>query len=93
MSHWCRAKAFQIYLEHDFKTAAAPATEAAALPLVGPDLLIPVEEFLREEAGASIEVFAPRKFTFTSAQPLTVQPILTPDNYVEFVRKRQRDRD
>ena len=84
------AKAFQIYLEHDFKTAAAPVDEAAALPVMGPDLLIPVEEFLREEAGASVEVFAPRKFTFTAAQPLTVQPILTPDNYVEIVRKLLR---
>ena len=86
------AKVFQLYLEHDFKTAAAPLDEAAALPVMGPDLLIPVEEFLAEEAGGSIEVFAPRKFTFTSAQPLTVQPILTPDNYIDVVRKLLRKR-
>jgi len=84
------AKVFQVYLEHDFKTASGPMDEAGEVPVTGPDLLIPVDEFLREEAGASIEVFAPRKFTFTTAQPLTVQPILTPDNYVEIVRKLLR---
>lgn len=84
------AKAFQVYLEHDFKTASAPIDEAGAVAVTGPDLLIPVDEFLREEAGGSIEVFAPRKFTFTTAQPLTVQPILTPDNYLEIVLKLLR---
>ena len=84
------AKAFQVYLEHDFKTASAPIDEAGAVPVTRPDLLIPVDEFLREEAGGSIEVFAPRKFTFTTAQPLTVQPILTPDNYLEVVLKLLR---
>ncbi len=90
------AKAFQVYLEHDFKTASAPIGEAAATPVTGPDLLIPVDEFFREEAGAAIEVFAPRKFTFTTTRPLTVQPILTPDNYLEVVlkllRKKPRQR-
>lgn len=86
------ARVFQLYLEHDFKTASAPETEAAVPPVEGPDLLIPVDEFLSEEAAASIEVFAPRKFTFTSNSPLTVQPILTPDNYLEVVLKLLRKR-
>ena len=91
------AKAFQVFLDHDFKTARAPVPEAAALPAVGPDLLIPVDEFLREEATRrTIEVFGPRKFVFTQDQPLTVQPLLTPDNYAEVVvgllRKRPRER-
>ena len=86
------AKAFQVYLEHDFRTASAAGEEAGAVPVTGPDLLIPVEEFLREEAAASIEVFAPRKFSFTNARPLTVQPILTPDNYLEVVLKLLRKR-
>jgi PLD-like domain len=91
------AKAFQVFLDHDFKTARAPVPEAAALPAAGPDLLIPVDEFLREEATRrTIEVFGPRKFVFTQDQPLTVQPLLTPDNYAEVVvallRKRPRER-
>jgi hypothetical protein len=91
------AKAFQVFLEHDFKTAKAPLDEAAAMPMERPDLLIPVEEFLREEEAArSIEVFPPRKFVFTPDRPLTVQPILTPDNYTDIVvallRKRPTKR-
>jgi phosphatidylserine/phosphatidylglycerophosphate/cardiolipin synthase-like enzyme len=71
--------------------------EAAALPAAGPDLLIPVDEFLREEATRrTIEVFGPRKFVFTQDQPLTVQSLLTPVNYAEVVvallRKRPRER-
>jgi PLD-like domain len=91
------AKAFQVFLEHDFKAAKAPLEEAAAAAVEGPDLLIPVEEFLREEEAArSIEVFPPRKFVFTQDRPLTVQPILTPDNYTDIVvallRKRPTKR-
>ena len=87
------AKTFQLYLEHDFDTAKAPLDEAASAPLAGPDLLIPVEEFLRaEEAARNIEVFAPRKFVFTAERPLTVQPILTPDNYTEIVLALMRKR-
>ena len=87
------AKAFQVFLEHDFRTARAPLDEAAAAPIDGPDLLIPVAEFLREEAEArSIEVFPPRKFTFTQDRPLTVQPILTPDNYTDIVLALLRKR-
>jgi len=37
-------------------------------------------------------VFAPRKFVFTNAKPLTVQPILTPDNYTDIVLKLLRKR-
>src|SRR5215207_5034483 len=87
------AKTFQLYLEHDFDTAKAPLDEAAPAPLAGPDLLIPVEEFLRaEEAARNIEVFPPRKFVFTADRPLTVQPILTPDNYADIVLALMRKR-
>ncbi len=87
------AKTFQVFLEHDFKTAKAPLHERAAAPIQAPDLLIPVSEFLREEAAArTIEVFPPRKFVFTSDRPLTVQPILTPDNYTDIVVALLRNR-
>jgi PLD-like domain len=87
------AKEFQVYLEHDFKTAQAPVDEAAAAALAAPDLLIPVEEFLREEnTPRRIEVFAPKTFVFTQSDPLTVQPILTPDNYADVVLKLLRQR-
>jgi hypothetical protein len=80
------AKAFQVFLEHDFKTAKVLVPEAATVPAMGPDLLIPTDEFFRDETESrNLEVFAPRKFVFTHDRPLTIQPILTPDNYVEQV--------
>ena len=89
------AKRFQRFLDHDFETAstAEEAAIEAAPPL--PELLVPVDELLEEEkAAVGIEVFAPQKFTFTTQSPLTVQPILTPDNYLqvvlEFLRRRPK---
>jgi hypothetical protein len=79
------AKRLRVYLEHDRSVASRELTEAQLAP--GPDFIIPVEEFLFEEAARQdVEVFAPKKFTFSNEEPLTVQPILTPDNYVETVR-------
>lgn len=90
------AKRFQVFLDHDFETAAT-TEEAAISELALPELLVPVEEFLEEErAAVGLEVFAPQKFTFTAQNPLTVQPILTPDNYLEvvleFLRRKPRKR-
>ena len=85
VEHPALAKTFRLYLKHDFKTAQEPAPEAAPAAAL-PDLLIPVDEFLSEErAPLQIEVFAPRKFVFSEQNPVTVQPILTPDNYLEHV--------
>jgi hypothetical protein len=85
VEHPALAKTFRLFLKHDFTTAQQPAPEAAAAAVL-PDLLIPVDEFLLEErAPRQIEVFAPRKFVFSEQDPVTVQPILTPDNYLEHV--------
>lgn len=88
------AKIFKAYLEYDFEVAStaeeAAQSEASALM---PDLMVPFEETMMEErAAVDLEVFAPRTFTFTATDPLTVQPVLTPDNYLEvvldFLKKR-----
>ena len=86
---------FQTYLNHDFEVASAPAEEAGAVPLVGPDFLMALPDAEEEEAAAAtLQVFAPRKFVFTSSKKLRVQPILTPDNYMDhlltLLRKRPR---
>lgn len=91
------AKRFQVFLDHDFETAATTEEAAVVSELALPALAVPVEEFLEEErAAVGLEVFAPQKFTFTAQNPLTVQPILTPDNYLEvvleFLRKKPRRR-
>ena len=92
------AKRIERFLDSDFKTASAPE-EAALLEeaLALPDLLVPEDEILGEELRAvDLEVFAPQKFVFTQAKPLTIQPILTPDNYLEVVlellRKKPKER-
>jgi hypothetical protein len=80
------AKRFRVYLEHDRADASRELQEAAVAPR--PDLLIPIEEFfLEEKARLDLDVFPPQKFTFSADEPLTVQPILTPDNYVDIVQK------
>ncbi len=91
------AKRFQVFLDHDFETAATAEEAAVISELALPELVVPAEEFLEEErAAVGLEVFAPQKFTFTTQNPLTVQPILTPDNYLEvvleFLRKKPRRR-
>jgi hypothetical protein len=88
------AETIRQYLRHDFDTAEATpevALEAAASPL--PDLLVPVDELLEVERGAvDLEVFPPARFGFGEQEPLTVQPILTPDNYLEIVTDLLRQR-
>lgn len=80
------AKCFQGYLEYDFDVASAPAdAETEAAPIM-PDLLVPFEETMVEErAAVAIDIFPPKTFSFTKDNPLVVQPILTPDNYLEVV--------
>ena len=85
------AKTFERYLRHDFETAE---TEEEAVPHpepVLPDLLLPLEATL-EAAPIPLEAFSPQRFQFTAADPLTVQPILTPDNYLEVVLALLRQR-
>lgn len=85
------ARKFQKYLEHDFRTARA-SPEAEAAPAM-PDLLVPLEEFLAEEAAAAdLEVFPPHRRSYPASRPLTVQPILTPDNYMPIVLQLLRER-
>lgn len=47
-----------------------------------PDMYAPEEE---PEAGklAKYLLFPPKKFVYTNTKPLKVQPVLTPDNYIE----------
>jgi hypothetical protein len=88
------AATFQRYLAGDFETAVT--TPESALEEVsafsGPDLLVPVDALLEEEKATGLEVFAPRTFVFDDQNPLTVQPILTPDNYLDLVLPLLRQR-
>jgi hypothetical protein len=77
---------FGRFLRHDFDTAAE-SPEAPPIPMVVmPDLLVPVDDLLElERAAVNLEVFPPARFEFSADDPLTIQPILTPDNYLAIV--------
>ena len=84
------ANTFQRYLRGDFDTAS-DAPEAAVI--AGPDLLLPMEQLLEAERTAvDLQVFGPERFVFSQHDPLTVQPILTPDNYLDIVLDLLRER-
>lgn len=85
---------FRTYLEGDLDTALTrPEAAIVEEPVARPDLLIAEDELLVEERAArNIQVFPPKKFTFTRSRPLRVQPILTPDNYIEVVSGILRNR-
>lgn len=91
------AKRLQCFLDSDFKIASTTEEAAPLEAQVLPDVLVPEDAFFEEErATLNLEVFPPQKFVFTEAKPLTIQPILTPDNYLEIVlellRKKPKKR-
>jgi hypothetical protein len=93
VEHAGLAGKFRRYLEHDLETArGAPEVAEEAVEML-PELLIPVDELIEEEkAAVGLEVFPPARFVFTKADPLTIQPILTPDNYLGIVLDLLRTR-
>ena len=88
------ARVFARYLRHDFETAQAAGPLAAVEP-EPPSLLMPLDAGPAPTA-VELEVFAPQRFEFDADDPLTIQPILTPDNYLavvlDLVRRRPEPR-
>jgi len=54
-----------------------------------PDVFVPEASFQLDEraAAAPVRIFEPLQLAFTTASPLRVQPLLTPDNYHEHVQR------
>lgn len=77
------ARTFERFIEFDVAEAARVATRGV-IPPPPPDLVRPRAADTRA-AGRPVKVFAPKKFTFTAADKVKVQPVLTPDNYGEHV--------
>jgi hypothetical protein len=73
------AKTFEAYIKYDAAGAAPRAGGRGPVP-PRPDLVLPDPD-VDTRAATVVKVFAPKKFTFTAADPVKVQPILTPDNY------------
>jgi hypothetical protein len=75
------ARVFRNHLEQDFKDCEALAGQEAAMPLL-PDLIVPEDYFLEApRLVKEYQAFPPKVIT----QRLTVQPVLTPDNYPDVV--------
>jgi pimeloyl-ACP methyl ester carboxylesterase len=91
MSHPGLADTYEKYLQNDFKEALRFQDGERGMPIPAapmPDLLVPVmPEELERLRGNPLHRFDARTFTFTRQKPLRVQPLLTPDNYVDHVLK------
>jgi hypothetical protein len=88
------AATLDTFLRHDFELASVEH-EAIGPPLQPdlPDLAVRLDERLESETPpAPLGVFPPERFEFDEGDPLTIQPILTPDNYLEVILELLRDR-
>lgn len=86
------AATFDTFLRHDLETARVEEGAIAPLEPVPPDLLLPLDELPEAEAARiPLEVFRPERFVFDDGDPLTIEPVLTPDNYLDVVLELLRE--
>lgn len=78
------AKIFHEFIQWDFQQSQNKPEDALMESFALPQLYIS-EDF--EEVGRSYQLFPPHKFTFAGNNKLRVQPVLTPDNYIEHALK------
>lgn len=76
------AKIFEFYIKRDFELSAAQADQAVSF--AGPDLFIPEEEEEPVDFAAAPKLFKPLRI---ENREVSVQPLLTPDNYAQNVLK------
>jgi hypothetical protein len=78
------ASIYEYYIKRDFELSAAQAGETVGF--AGPDLFVPEEEEAEAEAidfAAPPQLFKPLRLN----REVSVQPLLTPDNYAENTLK------
>lgn len=96
VEHEGLARTFERFLDHDFETAQVEEELPALAEAPMPDLLAPPDWLEPEAPPVPLEVFAPARLQFPADDPLTIQPLLTPDNYaeavIELLRERPRER-
>lgn len=80
------ATIFHNFIDWDFeKSSEAPESEIIEEAL--PELFFSEAALLLEEAREAkqpVQPFYPKKLTFSKSNPLRVQPLLTPDNYIDY---------
>ncbi len=75
------ASIYQFYIKRDFKLSAAQAGQVVSF--AAPDLLVPEEEEEAVAFAAPPQLFPPLRLN----RQVSVQPLLTPDNYAENALK------
>ena len=86
LQHDGLASLYERFIEWDMQRARPFQIQPEDLP--NPDLSVPVDSALAAALAAKrYTEFPPKTVTFTTAEPLRVQPLLTPDNYVDHVIK------
>jgi hypothetical protein len=75
------ASIFEFYIKRDFELSAAQAGEAVSF--AAPDLFVPAEEEAPVAFAAPPQLFKPLRLN----REVSVQPLLTPDNYAENAQK------
>jgi hypothetical protein len=88
VEHTGLAKTFEAFLAHDFSVASqvgpAPADMAAAAAPLAEDLeALTVDSMLRPKDFKKF--FPPLRVPNTGTKTIAIQPLLTPDNYNDFV--------
>lgn len=74
------ASIYEFYIKRDFKMSAA---QAKAISFAAPDLFVPEEEEEAVEFAKPTRLFKPLRLN----REVSVQPLLTPDNYAQQVLK------
>ena len=82
------AKVYEAYIDSDIKetTPLQDTSTERAIEAMQPDLLVPIDT-LDAVARGALQFFEPQEFKFGAGKKVTIQPVLTPDNYADVVLK------
>lgn len=79
------ASTYEKFLSWDFERSQEKP-EAELMEIALPEIFIPEEEPEIRETSRYM-LFPPKKFVFTRSRPVRIQPVLSPDNYLEYALK------
>jgi hypothetical protein len=77
------ARIYEFYIKRDFELSAAQAVSFGLDTAVQPDLFVPIEQEAPVDFAKPMQMFKPLHLN----RKVSVQPLLTPDNYAENALK------
>ncbi|NNT71576.1 hypothetical protein HKT18_05025 [Flavobacterium sp. IMCC34852] len=80
------ATIFHKFIDYDYKESGKKPVPKKFRSTFLPEVYTEVELF-QEIKADNIRLFEPKEFSFAEDNPLKVQPILTPDNYIEHAKE------